>query len=241
MTTRTPDRSRTARLVELVVADDPAAWSDAGFAVDGDVVRLGPTAIRLIGRDGDAGGDDRRGIIGWSIAGVVDPGGDHLDGLPTTFVREVPDDPAPDPTATHPNGATGIDHVVVLSPDLDRTVAAFAEVQLPCRRIRDTGEAATAPKQAFFRIGPVIVEVVGPAGAPRRSFDEPPSSWFGIAVDVDDLDRAATLLGDRLGPVKPAVQTGRRIATLRGEDLGLSTAVAAMDDHADRETGTSGD
>jgi hypothetical protein len=45
---------------------------------------------------------------------------------------------------------------------------------------------------------------------------------------VDDLDRAAGMLGDRLKEPKQAVQPGRRIATLRSREAGLTTPVALM-------------
>ena len=38
--------------------------------------------------------------------------------------------------------------------------------------------------------------------------------------------------GEHLGRIKDAVQPGRRIATLRHRDLGLSVAIAFMDDGA---------
>ena len=61
-----------------------------------------------------------------------------------------------------------------------------------------------------------------------------PATWFGLAFDVDDLDLTATILGEGLGRVKPAVQSGRRIATLRSRSLGVSVATAFMDDHGSR-------
>ena len=89
-------------------------------------------------------------------------------------------------------------------------------------------------QQAFFRCGPVIVEVVGPATGSGESVDEAPCTWFGLALDADDLDRTAELLGDHLGRIKPAVQHGRRIATFRHKALDISTSLAALDHHGDR-------
>jgi hypothetical protein len=51
--------------------------------------------------------------------------------------------------------------------------------------------------------------------------------FWGLTLVVDDLDAAAARLGDRVGPVKDAVQKGRRIATLRRE-AGLGVPVALM-------------
>jgi serine/threonine protein kinase len=67
---------------------------------------------------------------------------------------------------------------------------------------------------------PPPVSAVTPAAGPAR--------FFGIACTVSDLAACADLLGDRLGEVKPAVQLGRSIATLRGRDIGLEVAIAFM-------------
>jgi len=216
------------RLVELRVADEPEAWRAAGFAVDGDLVHLGSTAVRLTGRS-----DLAKGITGWILAGVPDPGHPDLDGLPTLFQREAPDDEV-GPPVPHPNGVTGLDHIVVFTPDLDRTIAAFQAVQLSCRRIRDTGSVDTPAQQAFFRCGPVIIEVVGPTAGSGESAEEAPATWYGLAMDAEDLDATAVLLGEGVGRIKQAVQRGRRITTFRHKSFDISTTLAAMDDHADR-------
>jgi len=120
---------------------------------------------------------------------------------------------------THPNGVVAIDHVVVTSPDPARTIAALQAVGLEPRRTRDHG----VMRQTFFRLGPVILELVGP---PAPDGDGPARFW-GIAFTVADLDATARYLGDRLGTVKDAVQPGRRIASLRKE-AGLAVPMAFM-------------
>jgi len=64
--------------------------------------------------------------------------------------------------------------------------------------------------QAFFRLGQVIVEVVGD---PRRT-DSGQARFYGLAFTVTDIEATAAYLGPRLRPTKPAVQPGRLIATL---------------------------
>jgi hypothetical protein len=78
--------------------------------------------------------------------------------------------------------------------------------------------------QTFFRSDRVIIELI----APLEGTGDDPASFFGLAHTVDDLDHAAELLGPSLGSAKDAVQEGRRIATLRHKQLGLSVATAFM-------------
>jgi hypothetical protein len=202
-------------LVELTVADAPDAWRDAGFEVDGDgQCVIGHVRVWLRPEDG------RRGIVGWALDDAAEV--DDIDGLPTSV-------PAQDPPApwTHPNGSTLIDHVVVASPDIARTRAAIEEAGFDARRVRDTESYGAPMQQVFFRAGEVIVELVGaPDPDPERR--DRPAGFFGLAVNVADLDATKTLLGERLGEPKEAVQPGRRIATLRSKDLGLTTAIAFM-------------
>jgi hypothetical protein len=124
--------------------------------------------------------------------------------------------------ATHPNGVLAIDHVVLLSPDLDRTVGALSAIGVHPRRERD-GELGGRPiRQIFFRLGEAIVEVVG---APDTTGNGPSTLW-GITYVVADIDATARLFGARTTPVKEAVQPGRRITTLRHLEFGMSVPSA---------------
>jgi len=144
------------------------------------------------------------------------PVAEEIDGLLTEVVTE-PGDPAQ--TARHANGALGIDHVVVITPDFDRTAARLAQAGLELRRIR---EAPAGARQGFRRLGPTILELVE---APDTG--DGPAYFWGLVVIVRDLQELARALGDRLSPVKPAVQPGRLIATLC-QAGGMSFAMAFM-------------
>jgi glyoxalase/bleomycin resistance protein/dioxygenase superfamily protein len=202
-------------VAELVVGDDPDGWAAAAFTVDGDTTHLGDVRVRLVGR-GDAD-HKRRGIVSWSLRGASIADG-AIDGLPTSAA--VHDD-VPNAAVTHANGTTEIDHIVVATPDWQRTVDAFTAVGFDLRRER----TAAPMRQGFFKAGEVILEIVGPV----EPADAPgPARFFGLALNVVDLDATKALYGDRLGTPKDAVQEGRRIATLRHRDVGLSTAIAFM-------------
>jgi hypothetical protein len=198
---------------ELEIADPVDAWTRAGFGVDSDAVcRIGSVGIRLAGSG--------TGIVGWSLGGLP-PGGslDDLDGIPTkrsTAAAEAP--------GTHANGVTSIDHVVLLSPDLSRTVDALAAIGVDPRRERDDELGGQRIRQIFFRFGEVIVEVVGSPG----TAGEGPSTLWGITYVVDDVDATAAFFGDRTTPVKDAVQPGRRITTLHHQKLGISVRSAMI-------------
>ncbi len=202
-------------LDELRVVDSPEAWGACGFAVEGDVCVVGEVRIRL------APSDEGRGLVGWGLRGVESL---DLDGLATN--RSDADAPAEAPA--HPNGVTALDHVVVISSDLDRTVAALVNAGLDLRRIREEPTPAGAPRQAFFRLGPVILEVVQePPEATERSGGDRPAFFWGLAFVSPDLEKTVAFLGDRVGDVRDAVQSGRRIATLR-RSAGLSVPIALM-------------
>lgn len=217
------------RVIEVTVADDADSWTTGGFTVNNDRIALGSVIVRLTGTTSAI-----RGITGWTVSGLAVTDG-TLDGLATCQGDPAAAvDPAAAQAPAHPNGVTGIDHLVVATPDLERTIEAMAEAGLDLRRIRDTTSYGAPMRQAFFRLGPTVLEVVSGAKGSGTSAIEDPATWFGLALNVDDLDETADLLGDALGTIKVAVQDGRRIATFRHKALGMSVSVAAMDDHADR-------
>jgi len=214
----------TPALDELTVTGTPDAWAKLGFALDGDTCVVGDVRIRLA--DSDAG----TGLVGWSLREV---GSTELDGLPTAQSNRPP--PCEQPV--HPNGVSGLDHVVAITPALDRTVAVLKEAGLDLRRIREEPTPAGAPRQAFFRLGPTILEVVQePAEATERAGGDRPAFFWGLALISSDLDATVAGLGDRVSEIRPAVQPGRRIATLR-RSAGLTVPVALMTPAAGRGDG----
>ena len=205
------------RLVELRVSAEPGAWRAAGVPLDEDGRGwLGSVLLRVDPTLGSPG------LRSWVLDTEAGTTISDVDGLPID--AGSPASPPP-PVQDSVLGVTGIDHVVVVTRDLDRTVAAVEEgLRVPLLRMRD-GETGGSPvRQAFFRLGEVILEVVsgGPSGPGRDA-----ARFYGLALTVNDLDAAARHLGDRLGPLKPAVQRDRWIATVRRE-AGLGTAVALM-------------
>ena len=199
------------RLDAVQVGDDIDAWRGAGFVAVDDSITVGGSVIECAADD--RGPSWRLWADGRSLPG-------DIDGIPTTTV----DEPAAPVATEHDNRVVEIDHLVLRSPDLDRTTRAFADLGVDCRRIREVPGTDPAMQQRFFRFGPVILELVGTAEA---TGDGPASIW-GFAFTVDDIDAAAAHLGPACGVPKDAVQPGRRIASVRTRDLGISLPVAFM-------------
>ena len=122
---------REPELAELAIADAPGAWPELGFDVDehGNM-DIGGVRVRL--------GGEGTGITAWSLLRVNAMG--SIDGLPTPVPRVL----RPPPFKTHPNGATGIDHVVILSSSLDRTAAALARAGVELKRVQESERGAWA-------------------------------------------------------------------------------------------------
>ncbi len=208
--------SAAVTIDELVLADEPERWAALGFTVAAGCAQLGKVRVRL------AGDQAGRGILSWSLRGIA---GVELDGLPT----KRSESPLPAAAPMHPNGVLAIDHVVAMTPALDRSVQALQEAGLDLRRIREQPTPAGAPRQAFFRLGEEILEVVQEpeqiveqkGGADRQA------CLWGLALIAPDLERTVQALAPHAGEARPAVQPGRRIATVR-RSAGLAAPVALM-------------
>ena len=203
-------------------------------------MQLGSVSIALAGKDAGLG------ILGWSLRDLA---GAELDGLPTSVAKRSPTStpgpttaPAPastltsdsDPTPTgypeHVNGIVGIDHIVAMTPNLDRSVQALQAAGLDLRRIREQPTPAGAPRQAFFRLGEVILEVVQEPEevlAARPDGADGSTRFWGLALLSKDLDLTVAQLGEHVSEIRAAVQPGRRIVTLR-RSAGLAVPVALM-------------
>jgi hypothetical protein len=203
---------------ELTIADQPQRWRELGFTVAEGLCSLEGVRMRL------AGSDAGRGIVGWSLRDLAST---ELDGLPTSR-SERPHDRA-ERWVTHPNGVLAIDHIVAVSPSLDRSVRALQAAGLDLRRVREEPTPAGAPRQAFFRLGGEILELIQePADvAGRAGCADRPAFFWGLALRTQELERTVELLGANVGSIRPAVQPGRRIATLR-RSAGLAVPVALM-------------
>ena len=173
----------------ISVPGEAAAWERLGFAVAGGATQVGGVRIAF--------GAPRLEVAAGGLAA------ERPDGLALVHAGEEAAGPAP----AHPNGALVLDHVVALTDDMDRTLAALQRAGLDLRR-RDGA-------MAFLRLGELKLEVVRRPGAG--------AALWGLVVVVPDVEA----LGPLAGEAKDAVQPGRRIATVRRE-AGIGAALAFM-------------
>lgn len=194
-------------LKELVVGDEASAWEALGFTVEGNRCRVGHVDVVF---DPSVG----KGIRRWTLVGE---GPDQLEGVPTEW------SPAPlEPAGVHPNGIYEIDHVVLTTPDIQRTIDTMASVDVPALRTRETNTYGAPMLQVFFKLGQPILELIGP----KEPAGEQPARFFGLAFTSDDLEKTGEVM-TALHPSKDAVQPGRRIATL-DKSAGSTIAIAVM-------------
>jgi hypothetical protein len=202
-------------LVRLDIADDPDVWRRMGFVVADDATtRVGEVTLHL------TGAGDAAGITGWGLDGpAVLPA--HVDGIATAAAAR-----APGAAPEHPNGASRLDHVVVATPDLDRTLAALQAIGLQISRLRDTGLPGPRARQAFVWSGDVILEIAGP----QEPGGDGPASLWGLVVVTDDIDALPARTDQAVSSIRGAVQPGRRIAPVRRE-AGSTVPLAFMTPH----------
>lgn len=199
-------------VAELVVRSAVEPWRRLGLQVLDDVAVVGGITLRFVPDDRAVPGGG--GVIAWGLTGPEEVAGD-IDGLPT-HTATPPQAAAPE----HPLGIAGWDHLVVMTSSLERTCAAIeAATGAPLKRIREAG----AVRQGFHRMGELVIEVVETA-----QVTSPTASFWGFVWNVHDLDAVCDRLGPELvTPPKPAVQPGRRIATVRSA-AGVGIPLALM-------------
>ena len=197
-------------LAGLSVADPPERWAALGFTVRDGQVRAGSVTLTLgIAPQGG-------GIVGWTLAGLERPG--DIGGLAT---RRIEPRPAPG------EDGRAVDHVDVATPAFDALAAELAARGLPLRRVTEL----RGRRMGFRRLGGPILEVVEAPDAAETAFWGVTFAVPGPAGGAGSLDELCA--GHPcVGEPRPAVQPGRRIATVdRG--AGLSTRVAFIDPEPD--------
>eukprot|EP00658_Telonema_sp_P-2_P075102 TRINITY_DN644_c0_g2_i1.p1 TRINITY_DN644_c0_g2~~TRINITY_DN644_c0_g2_i1.p1 ORF type:complete len:238 (-),score=43.44 TRINITY_DN644_c0_g2_i1:391-1104(-) len=198
--------------VGLDVADEPAAWRAAGFDLDPEnKIQLGDICIRVVGRQEHPKG----GIVAWRWSALEQT--DPIPGIPTIFQPDAPFSSAP-----HRNGAMGVDHIVLFSPDWQQSVLDLRSVGL--EPLRETNSVRRGVTQVIYRPKNTIIELVGPRKPPEHP------TLKGLTLVTSDVDTTHQFFGEYVKPPWDAVQPGRRMTVLKNFP-GISIAVAFMSPH----------
>lgn len=125
--------------------------------------------------------------------------------------------------------ATAIDHVVVMSGDIDDSTAVYRDT-LGLRLALDRDFPARGLRLVFFRVGGVTVEIAGSLDGDKQP-DGGDHLW-GIAYRVADVDAARGRLG-RSGwdvtTVRRGQKPGTRVCTVRDRTHGVATLLIGPD------------
>ena len=198
------------RLTGIEIGADRESWSSAGFSVVDGFVDVAGVRIELTAAPA--------GVVALRFDDLPEDVG-ALDGIPLEIGE-------PGPSTEHPNGAIAIDQVVVATPEFERTASQLERMGLPLKReaIRPLDDdSETQVRQGFVRAGGAVIELVHTGRVPRG-----PAHVWGLGFISDRFDQALADLDGLIGPARPAIQPGRRIATF-ARDAGLGLPVVLLD------------
>jgi catechol 2,3-dioxygenase-like lactoylglutathione lyase family enzyme len=168
---------------------------------------------------------ERRGVGVERIGGHVRLDRAQTGGL-QTFLRH-----AIEIRPSRANGAepvTQLDHVVVLTPNVDRALAIYgAKLGLDLRLDRENPKWNA--RQLFFRVGGTVIEMGAKIGVPPT--DEPDSSG-GLAWRVADPDAAQARMaaaGFDVSEVRAGRKPGTKVFTVRDAPGGVPTLMLSAE------------
>ena len=130
----------------------------------------------------------------------------------------------PAPLAAGPGAVTGLDHVVIRTPDPERAAALYgARLGLDMRL--DRSNPVWGARLMFFRCGDLIVEIAHDLGTGVSSG---PDRLWGLSWRVPDAEAARARLGVAgldVSEVRPGRKPGTRVFTARDRTCGVPTLV----------------
>jgi len=206
------------QLMEINLSEDASHWKRIGF----EIITENSTQSILIGKTKFYFKkiEAVEGITSVHVEGIKQ----NVDSLRfetrTTSTSEIE-------TSFHPNRIERIDHLVVTTPDSDKTTKALLEAGITLSGIRTFGNSPNQTRQSFFWLGDVILELVGPHQVAKSGS---PLFW-GLALVSSDIKETVNYLGDLCTPLKDAIQPGRQITTVKTRDLSIGVSIAIMSPH----------
>lgn len=202
-------------LGQLGVSGSPDAFRAVGFNISPNgllAVLNGAIAFSGVGQEHQ--------FLGIGAVGPMIPTGVTLDGISVLNSEVVP-------PVDHPNGVYELDHIVVLTPDIDRT-SHHTQAVLGLRQLGS--READGQRQIFHR----FADVAHPGGDVSKGClvelvqtnRVTSARLWGVVFNTYDLAAMAQRCGGLLGEPHEAVQPERQIAVFApGAALGIQVAV----------------
>jgi catechol 2,3-dioxygenase-like lactoylglutathione lyase family enzyme len=129
-----------------------------------------------------------------------------------------------------PAAVAAIDHVVVMSGDIDASVAVYRDT-LGLRLALDRDFPERGLRLVFFRVGGVTVELAGSLNGEKPSAGGGDDLW-GLAYRVADVDAARerlTKAGWDVTAARRGQKPGTRVCTVRDRTHGVATLLIGPD------------
>ena len=205
---------------DVFLPDLPSSWAAAGFEViDNRYAAFEGLRIWL-------GSHGHPETAAWSFVNFTPNSTQTVCSLPVIAA------PVVESTIDikHPNGSTGIDHIVLKTQD-----AAWVEQELRIIGIikrKQMENARLGISYSFYRPGNMTIEVISNFNSDKGPpTTKPKAELWGITFVTPDIDFTHNFLKDATKPPRAALQKGRRITTLDTLSFGISTRVAFMSPH----------
>ena len=157
---------------------------------------------------------------------------DSTHGVPVSLIERRPGPAAAASPAADPDAAvSGLDHVVIRTPNPERAVAVYAG-RLGLSLRLDRSEPAWGARLLFFRCGDLVIEVAHDLEA---GVGDAPDQLWGLSWRVPDTARAHARLaavGVETSEVRAGRRPGTRIFTVRSHTAGVPTIMIGPDGRA---------
>ena len=125
------------------------------------------------------------------------------------------------------NGISAIDHLVLLSNDLDECIKAFGASGLGIRLALDKTEPTWGGRMLFFRVGKFTLEII----QNNRNDSREEDYFWGIAYLCSNIELAVATLqknGVQHSSIREGRKAGTLVATVKSHNLGLPTLLLQM-------------
>ena len=156
---------------------------------------------------------------------------DSTHGVPVSLVERAPLTPATAAALTGSDSdaaVSGLDHVVIRTPNPERAVALYAG-RLGLSLRLDRSEPSWGARLLFFRCGDLVIEV---AHDLKAGVTNEPDKLWGLSWRVPDIARAHARVRDagvEASDIRVGRRPGTRLFTVRSHAAGVPTIMIGPD------------